>query len=121
MATYVFTNSGGTMVLRNDADHVPWSTDSPSHPLDVGGSAYRQWVADGSPQPSAYVAPPPTADETRIAALLADTDRQNFVSAAIGATPQQIKNYITNNVTDLATARQMLIRLALLVILEIRR
>lgn len=64
--------------------------------------------------------PAPTADQLRDAALQGDTDRQAIVTAIKNATPAQIKTYITNNVTDLASARQMLIKLALLVARNIR-
>ncbi len=62
-----------------------------------------------------------TEDETRDDALLADADRQAIYSAIRTATPAQIKNYIQNNVTDLASARAMLTRLTLLIAMIIRR
>lgn len=64
---------------------------------------------------------PPTADDVRDEALLADTDRQAIITAIRNATPAQIKTYVNNNVTDLASARVMLRNLALLVALAIRR
>lgn len=65
--------------------------------------------------------PPRTADEVRDEALLMDVDRQAIVAALRDATPAQIKTYVNNNVTDLASARVMLRNLALLVALAIRR
>lgn len=65
--------------------------------------------------------PPLTADELRDEALIADVDRQAIVAAIRNATPAQIKAYVNNNVTDLASARAMLRNLALLVALTIRR
>lgn len=65
--------------------------------------------------------PAPKADETRDDALLADVDRQAIYNAIRNATPQQIKTYIQNNVTDLASARAMLTRLALLIAILVRK
>lgn len=65
--------------------------------------------------------PAPTADQVRDEALLADADRQALLAAIRNATPAQIKTYINNNVTDLASARTMLTRIALLIALIVRR
>lgn len=109
---YTFVLPDNTLVQRDDGALIPWGA---NRPADTAGVIYQKWVADGSPVPSAYVAPALTADQSRNAALDADTDRQNILQAIKGASPAQIKNYINNNVTDLASARTMLIRLALLV------
>jgi len=68
---YQFANPNNTFVARTDSASsipwwsalpsdriwIPWNT-SPSEPLHQDGDVYRVWVADGSPTPAAYVAPP---------------------------------------------------------------
>lgn len=117
--SYVFNNADHTSVLRDDVVHVPWDPAN-NRPLDYDGQAGRLWIEAGSPIPDPYVARPPTADEARITVFNADTDRQTLVDQIKTATPAQIKNYINTNVTDLASARQMLMRLTLLVAKYIR-
>lgn len=115
---YVFSAPDNSMVQRDTA-FVPWNTVL-NQPLDISGGAGVIWRQDGSPIPSPYVAPAPTVEQLREAALVADADRQVLVAAIQDATPAQIKTFITNNVTDLASARLMLIKLALLVAKVIR-
>ena len=91
----------------------------PTHPGNVDYQEYLKWVAEGNTA-APYVAPPPTPFELREAAFLADTTRAEMVDKLKNATPDQIKTYITNNVTNLAEARTMLIRLALAVALLVR-
>jgi hypothetical protein len=118
--TYKFSNANNTIAQRDDNAFIPWSPVASEGPLEKGGNAYSRWKDEGSPIPDPYVAPAPTADEVRAAQFNGDTDRQDIVSAAANATPQQIKNYVNNNVTDLASAKVMLIKLALLVAKTIR-
>jgi hypothetical protein len=120
MMTYKFATADNIVAQRNDNAFIPWSPVASDGPSDKGGSVYHRWKDEGSPIPDPYVAPAPTADEVRTAQFNGDTDRQDIVSAAGNATPQQIKNYINNNVTDLASAKVMLIKLALLVAKTIR-
>lgn len=66
----------------------------------------------------------PQADITeaaRISALRADPQRAAMVNALLNATPAQIDNYMDANVTDLASARAMLKRLAKLMAVAIRQ
>lgn len=84
------------------------------------------WVEHDGPTPTdndvrLVISPPPTANLIRELALLADIDRQEVYNAIRDASPAQIKSYIQTNVTDLASARAMLIRIALLIALELRR
>lgn len=58
-------------------------------------------------------APAPTSDQIRFAAFQADANRQAILAALLAATPAQVSSYITTNVTDLPSARAMLIKLAL--------
>jgi hypothetical protein len=119
MTTYRFCVPNNILVQRGSESFVPWNPVL-NQPNDIEGSAGRQWRADGSPIPDSYIAPGVTAEETRRSALLADTDRQNFLDNIATHTPQEIKNYIANNVTDLASAKLMLARIALLVALNLR-
>jgi hypothetical protein len=118
--TYKFSIADNTVAQRDDNAFVPWSPVASDGPRDKGGGVFRRWKDEGSPIPDPYVAPAPTGDEVRSAQFNSDTDRQDIVTAAANATPQQIKNYINNNVTDLASAKVMLIKLALLVSKTIR-
>lgn len=56
----------------------------------------------------------------RTTAFNNDPDRNALVAAVKNATPAQIKTYINNNVNSLATARDMLIKLTLLVAMTLR-
>lgn len=75
-----------------------------------------QFIEDNPPPP-----PLPTADELRAQQFAADSVRQVMVDQLRTATPDQIKTFIQNNVTDLASARVMLTRLALAIALIVRR
>ena len=52
---------------------------------------------------------------TRKAALAGEAAADNFIDQLRSATPTQIKNFVTTNVTDLPTARALLVRLAVAV------
>ena len=119
--SYTFTSPDNSMVLRNDGAFIPWDA---TGPRDKGGSVFKRWQTEGSPVPAAYVAPPPTTEEIIRAALLGNVNRQNIVAAIQAADPTTldvaVTNYVNNNVTDLASARAMLVKLALLVVYVIR-
>jgi len=119
MATYKFSQPDNSMVDR-DGTTIPWNVQS-NQPLDIGGAVGRQWKDDGSPIPTAYVAPSPTVDEQRIATFLADTDRQNIVTTLANATPAQIKTFCSNNFPSLTAAERLLMaKIILLLVLTIR-
>jgi hypothetical protein len=68
--------------------------------------------------------PPPrqlTADELRDETFLADSERQTLLAQLRNATVAQIKIYVDNNVTDLASARVMLRRIILLLAVAVKR
>lgn len=75
---------------------------SPLHIPQMNAGAFVQWVVDAAAQASAAAKQSITDDAERIA----------LVNALRGATNAQIDTYINNNVTDLATARVMLRRIA---------
>lgn len=60
------------------------------------------------------------ATQTRVASFQTDAGRAALIAQLQAATPAQIKTFITNQVTDLASARQMLIALALVIALDAR-
>lgn len=112
MADYRLTLSPDIVIRTADGAAIPNSMDN------ADWRVYQEWLGAGNtPDP----APGPTAEETRENALLGDTDRQAIINAIRTATPTQIKNYVNNNVTDLASARQMLMRILLLVAMVVRR
>lgn len=57
----------------------------------------------------------------RDAAFTNDTERMILVERLRNATPAQIRTYMNNNVTDLASARLMLTRLALVLATIVRK
>jgi hypothetical protein len=118
--TYQFYASDNFLALRSgDGALVPWNPQA-NQPLDIDGHAGRIWKQDGSPIPDPYVAPPPTAEEVRTAQFNNDIDRQTIVTNLQNKTPDQIKQWINNNATDLTTTKQMLLRLTLLVAKTLR-
>jgi hypothetical protein len=58
--------------------------------------------------------PPPTAEELQEIAIKNDADRLDLVSRLTNASPEQIKNYVETDVTNLASAKQLLGRILLL-------
>jgi hypothetical protein len=56
--SYKFAIPDNTIAQRSeDNAFIPWNV-AEGCPLDTGGYVYRQWVADGSPQPAPYEPPP---------------------------------------------------------------
>lgn len=60
------------------------------------------------------------AEEQRIADLKADTLRQDMIDRLTSASPQQISDYVDNNVTDLASARTMFKRILLILAVAVK-
>lgn len=60
---------------------------------------------------------PIVAAQTRKDAFKADANYQALLAQLKQATPAQVQTYITNNVTDLASARAMLVKFALVLAL----
>lgn len=58
--------------------------------------------------------------EDRKAALDAEAVSDNFIELLRSATPNQIRTFVANNVTDLASAKQLLGRLAVAVAFTLR-
>jgi len=122
---YTFTASDNKLAQRDDGAFIPWDTTANLGPSDKASSVYRRWQSEGSPVPLAFIAPALTPEQIARQVLLNNVNRQNIVAAIEAADPATIDiaitNYINNNVTDLASAKVMLIRLALLVAIVIRR
>jgi hypothetical protein len=117
---YTFANPERTMALRSvDNAFVPWNT-NPVQPVDIDGQAGRTWKQEGSPIPDPYEPPPPSEDEIRAAQFNEDPDRQAIVTILQNKTPDQIKEWVNNNATDLVTIQQMLLQLMLLVAKTLR-
>jgi hypothetical protein len=112
--TYKFSNPNNTQALRSDGAYVPWDKQQ-QRPADFAGYAGTIWELDGLPTPDPYIAPPPNSEDIRTTQFNNDIDRQTIVTNLRDKTPDQIKQWINNNATDLATTRQMLIRLTLLI------
>ena len=60
------------------------------------------------------------AATARKATFLSDTDYQDLLNRLASATPAQIKNYVANNVTDLASAKMLMTKILLLISLIAR-
>lgn len=121
MASYVFAVPDNSSVQRDDGAFVVWSATGAEGPLDKAGTVFKRWLADGSPVPAPYVAPPPTAVQLRAADFLSDVDRQAIVTQVADATPAQIKTYVNNNFPSLTVAERLIIaKIILLVSMTIR-
>ena len=83
--TYQFSNANNTVATRSsDRASVPWNATSSSGPLDQDGYVYRIWQQDGSPMPSAYVAPPappPTLTFLQFMALFTTAEQDAIVNS----------------------------------------
>lgn len=79
-----------------------------------------QVIEDAPPPPPPELPPEVIAFRERVALFAADTDREDLVSKLRDATPEQIKTYITNNVTNLAEARVLLTKMALVLATLVR-
>lgn len=119
--SYTFAKSDNTVAQRStDGAFVPWDAQL-NQPRDLRGAVGRQWIAEGSPAPAAYVAPPPSPDQQRVIDFSADTDRQNIVTLVGNATPAQIKTFCANNFPSLTAAERLtMARIILLVAMTIR-
>ena len=95
--TYQFLDPNNSCVARSgDGAAIPWGSVGP---LDQDSYVWRIWVADGSPTPSAYVAPPPspptltflqfmalfTSEEQDAIVNSTDTQTKLFLMMATGA------------------------------------
>lgn len=58
--------------------------------------------------------PPPSASQIRYQAFQSDSNRQAILAAISTATPAQVATYVNNQVTDLASAKAMLVKVVLL-------
>jgi DNA-binding CsgD family transcriptional regulator len=112
---YTLTAKPEIVIRNSDGASIP--TNDPSNKQC---SEYLAWIAAGN-TPAPYVPPALTPRELREQALLADADRADMVDKLKNASPAQIKTYITNNVTNLTQARDMLIKLALAIALIVRQ
>lgn len=81
MNTYTFT-AISTIVLRSDNANITWDTVH-NQPADINGLTGRTWKADGSPIPSAYVAPAPTPEQSYDTALLSGVNVIWTISEAL--------------------------------------
>lgn len=59
-------------------------------------------------------------DATRVIGIRADAERAELLNRLKTATPAQIRTYVNNNVTDLASAKLMMARILVLIALDAR-
>ncbi len=104
----VWDNVLGRRITRSDG--VEWA-------------AYRAWMLDGNfpdPMPTPVVIPPTQAELNAQAELAARITMQSALSADPVVqylrthTPAEAAAYVTNNVSDLASARNVLSKLAMI-------
>lgn len=119
-----YANAAGTRIdcvirWQEIAEDLPFTADQDDR--EAHGRAIFNAIKAGTFGPiAAYVPPPgPTQvelDETaRKAALKTESQTDSFIEQLRLADPTQIKNWVTTNVTDLATARTTIGRLAVAV------
>jgi hypothetical protein len=84
------------------------ATDVSGYAAEVQAECARVWTADVVAAFKAVLIAnvrQPTAFDTWLSAIKADPARAAFVSAAQNATPAQIRSYVNNQITDLASAK----------------
>lgn len=86
-------------------------------PTLVGGVWTQTWGEEDATAEQIARRQRDAADETTRSEIKADS----FVSTFVAMTPAQVSNYVTNNVTDLASARALLVKMALMLLLLARR
>jgi len=67
-----------------------------------------EFLADTDPAVIAFLNPPPTADQIRVAAIKTDATYTDILARLQTATAAQIDAWLTANVTTLAQARTVL-------------
>lgn len=118
MISSTYANAAQTLV--SFVDHAgairsvapDWPGEFRNEAVD-GGGVIGFLAAGGVIAP--YVAPPKSAEQLRIGAFKADPTRANLITLIQGSTPAQIDTWLTNNVTTLAQARNVLGQLIKLV------
>lgn len=119
-----YSNAAGTRIdcdLKWVGVAEPWPfTADPNDSEAHGRQIYGLIVAGNFGPIAAYVPPPPptaeqVAETARKEALKTETQGDLLIQTLSTATPEQVKTYIQNNVTDLASARQVLMRLGVAV------
>jgi len=116
MAKYRLAGGPGAMpgsVIRDDGASIPPA------PGNCDWAEFQQWLAQGN-VPDPYVPPSPPADDARLDTIAADPDSVEIVEMLRTATLSQIKAYINNNVTNVASAKVALVKMALLLALIIK-
>ncbi len=120
MIMYKLTKSIGVIRL----------SDNTFIPEDLGNSDYArylEWLAGGNTPQPAQTQAEIDAENLRNAknaateAAKQEIKMDNFVQNFIEMSPAQVSNYIENNVTDLASARTMLKRMGVMLLLLARR
>ncbi len=96
--------NGTTIQVLLDDGTVLWVPDDMANPDRQKLAAWEQ--AGGVIAP--YVAPPPTADDIRLAAIKADPAYIDLFNRARAATAAEIDAWFAANVTTLAQARGVL-------------
>jgi hypothetical protein len=103
------------------AAHPEWPNAFVVDAATVAGPLTEWWVVD---QVVTVVPVPPTSEQQQAAAdAVARTaiKADNFVGNFIAMTPAQVSNYIETNVTNLASAKAVIEKLALMTLLLARR
>ena len=90
-------------------------TDTSGLPAEVQSKCAEVWTADvvaAFKAANPYIAP--NAAQLRLQAFQSDSNRQAILAAISNATPAQVATYVNNQVTDLASAKAMLVKVVLL-------
>lgn len=108
-----------TFVIYQAAPSFPASDQGPNTVRYQVGSLWVDSDAGVAPTQADIdaVFAPAVAAQARVTAFKADANYVAMLAALKVATPAQVSTYITTNVTDLPSARAMLIKLALIVAL----
>src|SRR5262245_26277123 len=103
-----------TIIRLRDGANIPSDTSNADY------AEYQAWLAKGNTPAAPDPVPPPTPRELRADALKTEADSDAFIDKIRSADAATIRNFVQTNITDLASAKLFLGKLAVAVAYALR-